>query len=51
MLFCFSGDDDKQKLVSIADNNRSKITRIRLNHGHTQIYADEKWQRAERLEK
>jgi len=36
MAFCLSGDDDKQKLVSIADNSQSKILRIILNRRHTQ---------------
>ncbi len=36
-----SGDDDKQKHVSIADNNRIKIIRLRLNRRFSQNNADE----------
>ena len=36
LAFCLSGDDDKQKHVSIGDNNRSKILKIILNRRLTQ---------------
>jgi len=39
-LFCLSGDYDKQKHVSIADNNRIIILKLVLNRRLTQINAD-----------
>ena len=39
--FCLSGDDDKQKLISIADNKRSRILKRLLNRRFTPIFADE----------
>ncbi len=39
LIFCLSGDDDKQKHVSIADDNRIKTLKWRLNCNFWQINA------------
>jgi len=50
-LFCLSGDDDKQKHVSIADNNRIIILKAVLNRRFTQTMARAKPQRMPSSEK
>jgi len=40
MAFCLSQDDDKQKHVSIEDNNRIEFIQTVLNRRHTLINTD-----------